>query len=169
MPNAKAKSKFRAAVKKAKQLYKTGRYKRFSDAVKAAYGKKTANRKKISSRRRSKATRKKVSAVKLIERGENRRTKAKRIVRVNRTRKGTFKKFSTVTGISDYNYVVLQKIQATNASLGQEMQRLERFKRTWQEMPAGTGKKLMRRSIKDQQKLINKIRADVRGFRCLIK
>jgi hypothetical protein len=34
---ANAKNKFKAAVKKAKSLYKTGRYKRFSDAVKAAY------------------------------------------------------------------------------------------------------------------------------------
>jgi len=169
MANAKAKSNFRAAVKKAKQLYKTGRYKRFSDAVKAAYGKKSAGRKKINSRRRSKATRRKVSAVKLIERGENKRTKAKRIVRINRTRKGMFKKFSTVTGISDYNHVVLQKIQAANASLGEESKRLERMKKSWQEMPRGTGKNLMRRSVKDQQKLVNKIRGDVRGFRSLIR
>jgi hypothetical protein len=32
-----AKSNFKAAVKKAKTLYKTGKYKKFSDAVKAAY------------------------------------------------------------------------------------------------------------------------------------
>ena len=34
-----ANTKFTRAVKKAKALYKTGRYKRFSDAVKAAYKK----------------------------------------------------------------------------------------------------------------------------------
>jgi len=32
-----AKTNFKAAVKKAKTLYKTGKYKKFSDAVKAAY------------------------------------------------------------------------------------------------------------------------------------
>jgi Mor family transcriptional regulator len=37
MANAKAKARFKRAVTKAKALYKTGRYNKFSDAVKAAY------------------------------------------------------------------------------------------------------------------------------------
>jgi Arc/MetJ-type ribon-helix-helix transcriptional regulator len=41
-----ANSKFRAAVKKAKSLYKTGRYKKFSDAVKAAYKKSPAKKRR---------------------------------------------------------------------------------------------------------------------------
>jgi len=65
-----ANNKFKAAVARAKKLYKTGKYKRFSDAVKAAY--------------------KKVGAVKLIERGEKKNVKPKAIYQVNRTKKGLF-------------------------------------------------------------------------------
>ena len=139
--------------------------------AKKHHGRSPVGKKSHAGRKRKSGKRKmrKVSAVKLIERGESKNTKPKKVVRVNRTKSGTFKKFSTVTGVSAYNHVVLQKVQAANASLGQEMQRLEQMKKHYQGMPAGTGKKLMRRSVKDQQKLINKLRADVRGFRSLIK
>lgn len=44
---ANQKSKFKTAVVKAKRLYKTGRFAKFSDAVKAAYGKTKTKTKKI--------------------------------------------------------------------------------------------------------------------------
>lgn len=45
-----ANTKFVRAVKKAKGLYKSGRYKTFADAVKAAY-KKTGSAKKVGSKK----------------------------------------------------------------------------------------------------------------------
>jgi hypothetical protein len=168
-------------VKEAKRLRREypNRFEKWTDYVAQASaiyskkhgGKSPVGKKSHAGRKRKPGKKKtrKVSAVKLIERGEHKNTKAKRVVRINRTRKGTFKKFSTVTGVSDYNHVVLQKIQAANASLGQETIRLEQMKKHYETMPTGTGKRLMRRSLKDQRKLISKLRADVRGFRSLIK
>lgn len=49
-----ANNKFKAAVRKAKGLYKTGRYKTFADAVKAAY-------KKVGSVKRKPAAKKKAA------------------------------------------------------------------------------------------------------------
>lgn len=77
MPNAK--SNFKAAVKKAKALYKTGRYKMFADAVKAAYKKSPAKKKR------------KVGAYKVIEKKEKRSAPARKVIRITRTKKGTFK------------------------------------------------------------------------------
>jgi uncharacterized protein with FMN-binding domain len=159
---AKRNAKFTAAVKKAKGLYRTGKYKTFGAAVKAAYGKnKTVKTKPVR--------RKKISAVKLIERGENKRTKAKRTVRVSRTRKGTYKKFSTVSGTYDYNYVVLQKITSANNSLGEAEKRLDGLKNSYRGMPKGIGKGVMKRNIKNQQRLVAQIRKEVRGFKSLLK
>ena len=84
-----ANNKFKAAVKKAKGLYKTGRYKKFSDAVKAAYKKvKTVEK------------RRKVGATKFIERGESKSTPAKRVIRRNRTKKGYFKSTTRISGVT---------------------------------------------------------------------
>ena len=61
---ANAKANFKKAVSKAKLLYKTGKYKRFSDAVKAAYKTigsvkpKNANRQTGTSKKKIDATRK---------------------------------------------------------------------------------------------------------------
>jgi len=85
MPNHKA--KFKQAVKKAKQLYKTGKYNKFSDAVKAAWGKmgttKKANRqtgssvKKRDKARKAKPPGKRISKSKQVyyERRKNRSDK----------------------------------------------------------------------------------------------
>lgn len=85
-------NKFLAAVKKAKSLYKTGRYKTFAKAVKAAYGKTSTPKKKTARKKR------RVAAVKFIERGETRRTKPKKVYRITRSRTGTFKKTKSVSG-----------------------------------------------------------------------
>jgi len=77
----KAASKFKSAVKKAKALYRTGRYASFSQAVKAAY------------------KGKRVGATKFIERGESKNTAPRKVVRVNRTKSGTFKSMETITGL----------------------------------------------------------------------
>ena len=67
-----AKSNFKKAVIKAKKLYKTGRYNKFSDAVKAAYKspgiktKRTTKRKTVSNVRRS-AKKKTVSGKALLK------------------------------------------------------------------------------------------------------
>jgi len=87
VPNAK--SNFKAAVKRAKALYKTGRYNKFSDAVAAAYKKGPA--KKSAKKKR------KVGAYKVVEKGEKRSTPARKVIRVTRSKKGTFKG-STVAG-----------------------------------------------------------------------
>lgn len=47
-----ANNKFKAAVKRAKKLYKTGRFKKFSDAVSVAYGKVTRSKKRPVKKRR---------------------------------------------------------------------------------------------------------------------
>lgn len=52
-----ATSNFKAAVKKAKRLYKTGRYKTFADAVKAAYKKKKVGSVAKKNRQTGKTTR----------------------------------------------------------------------------------------------------------------
>jgi hypothetical protein len=84
-----AKSNFKAAVRKAKQLYKTGRYKKFSDAVKAAYKKGSGGTKR----------KRKVSAVKIVERGEKRSARPKKIYRVTRSKAGTFKRTTRINSI----------------------------------------------------------------------
>ena len=58
-------SKFTAAVARAKKLYKTGRYKKFSDAVKAAYKKGPV---KSSSSRKRKPARKIASVKRRVKR-----------------------------------------------------------------------------------------------------
>lgn len=81
-------NKFSAAVKKAKGLYKTGKYKNFGAAVKAAYKKPGIVSKK----------KKKVGAYKVIEKGEKKSTPAKKTYRAVRTKTGTFKGMQKVSG-----------------------------------------------------------------------
>jgi len=61
------KAKFKKAIVKAKKLYKTGRYNKFSDAVKAAYntlpGKKSGSKKAAVKKSRSKRTVASVGAI----------------------------------------------------------------------------------------------------------
>ena len=99
-----ANNKFTAAVKRAKGLYKTGRYKTFADAVKAAYKKgKTTKRKKVG-------------ATLLIERKETRRTKPKRVVRITRTKTGTFKKMQRIGSAKLFNSMA--EVKAANKKAG---------------------------------------------------
>jgi hypothetical protein len=65
---------------KAKQLYKTGRYKKWTDAVKAASGKK-------------------VGAVKIIQKGETKKSPVKKVLQQTRTKKGEFKGYKTIGAI----------------------------------------------------------------------
>lgn len=92
-------------MKKAKGLYKTGRYKTFGDAVAAAH----RSLKKPAKKKR------KVGAYKVIERGETRQTPVSKVYRVTRTKKGTFKK-TTIAGTK----------AAIEAKLGKAM--VEHFK-----------------------------------------
>jgi len=178
---AKAKRKISPALKwiitEAKKLrrkdHSRKEWKNYVAQASAIYAKKHHGKspvgKKSHAGRKRKPGRKKVSAVKFIERGETKNTKPKRTVRVNRTHKGTYKSFSTVTGTSDYNHVVLQKVSSANTSLHEAELRLDRLKEHWKKMPKGTGKNLMKRSVKDQQRLISQIKKEIRGFRSLLK
>ena len=71
-----ANNKFKAAVKKAKGLYRSGRYKTFADAVKAAYKKKTTKRrKKVSSVKRTvKRKRRIIRKVRTVKRSNPKRS-----------------------------------------------------------------------------------------------
>lgn len=107
---SKQTSKFKAAIQKAKKLYKTGRYNNFSDAVKAAY----------------KSPGKKVGATKFIEKGEKKSTKAKVYRRV-RTKKGAFKKTQSVSSIGNASAAALtgELIKRKKESLGKALLRRE--------------------------------------------
>ena len=93
-------SKFTAAVKKAKTLYKTGKFKTFADAVKAAYKKvgtaAAPVKKKAARKAKPVKAKKRVGATLLIEKGESRRTKPKRVITITRKKNGTYKKIGTI-------------------------------------------------------------------------
>jgi hypothetical protein len=80
-------NKFKRASRIAKKLYKTGRYKMYSDAMKAAFNTLARKPKK-----------KKVGSTLLLEKKDTRRTKPKRVVRITRTKTGTFKNWQTISG-----------------------------------------------------------------------
>jgi hypothetical protein len=117
---ATAKSNFKAAVKRAKGLYRTGRYKTFADAVKAAYKKAGPSRTKKSKR--------KVGATKWIEKGETRRTPARRIVKVRRTKSGSYKNFQTIGSLKSKLRGKLKQ-QLSTALVTREMSKTKRAKR----------------------------------------
>jgi hypothetical protein len=117
-----ANNKFKAAVRKAKGLYKSGRYKTFALAVKAAYKKigkpgtdsssgaghtSTSTRAHTSGNRTSTSTktyrikigRKKVGATKFIEDNERKRTRAAKVYRRIRNSKGKFLFNQKVSGV----------------------------------------------------------------------
>lgn len=80
-------NRFKQAAPKAKKLYRSGRYKTFADAMKVAL-KKTSRRKR------------KIGATKLIEKDEKRSTPAKSVLRINRSKTGTFKGMTKLSGAS---------------------------------------------------------------------
>ena len=80
-------NKFKRAARIAKKLYKTGRYKMYSDAMKAAFNTMARKPKK-----------RKVGSTLLLEKKDTRRTKPKRVVRITRTKTGTFKNWNTLSG-----------------------------------------------------------------------
>jgi len=195
----KQKTKFKQAVKKAKHLYKSGRYQTFGDAVKAAYKGKgigrvsskdsstgaghtsTSTRATTTGNRTGTKTitahvkigsKKRVGATKFIERGESRNTKPKRVVRVNRSKKGTYKKFSTVGNVkssADYNYVILQRLNSTNVSLKSAESQLHYLKAALRTLSKGMSKNLMKRRIRDQQRLVSTVKKEIRMLKVLLK
>jgi hypothetical protein len=66
--------------KKAKILYKTGKYKKYSDAIKAAS--------------------KTIGAVKILQPGEKKTTKTKKVLVQTKNKKGQFKGYKTMNGIN---------------------------------------------------------------------
>lgn len=73
-------NKLKKITTEAKKLYKTGKYKKWTDAIKAAS--------------------KKIGAIKIIEKGESKSAKPKATYQTVRTKKGTFKKIKKVAGVA---------------------------------------------------------------------
>jgi hypothetical protein len=90
---------------------KMGKLKKGSAAAKAFMAKIRAKKGKPK-----KTVAKKVGSTLLINKGENPRKKAKRIIRVDRTKKGTFKKFTTISGMKKYNNEQLENIRLTRVN-----------------------------------------------------
>lgn len=74
--------KFKQKAAEAKKLYKSGRYKTYADAVKAAWGKT-----------------KKVGSIKIIQKGESKNTPAKKVLVQKRSKTGTFKGYQRISGV----------------------------------------------------------------------
>lgn len=94
-------SLFKKRVAAAKRLYKSGRYKTFADAVKAA----------SKSIKKPEAEKRRLGATLLIEKRETRRTKPKRVVRITRTKGGTFKNMETVSGVSQAKRLIKRRLK----------------------------------------------------------
>lgn len=76
----------------AKKLYKTGRYKAYHQAMKAAMKQMGSGKKKIS-------------AVKILQKGENKKTPVHKVLMQKRSTTGTFKGYKKVSGIEIGNVV----------------------------------------------------------------
>lgn len=155
MTKATIRANFKKAASKAKKLYKTGRYKKFSDAMKAAF--KTIKKGK------------RVGATKLIERGERHSAKPKRIVRVNRTKKGTFKKFQTVGSTANYNEMILRNLNSKNSELRTAENALMNVKKQARDTKDKVAKRFFRSKIKDYSRYRQTLKREITMLKALLK
>jgi hypothetical protein len=104
-----------AIVKKARVLYRTGKYKKWTDAIKAASKgvKKAAPKKKATKKaapKRKITKRKPIGDVKVIF-----PSKKKATHKVIRKKNGTFKKFQSINGLGNFN--VLNEIKKIDSQI----------------------------------------------------
>ena len=94
---------------KAKTLYKTGKYKKWTDAIKQASkslsGSGTGTHKDTKShnvnvRVVSGTKKKRIGAVKIIQKGESKNAKVHKVLQQVRTKKGQFKGYRSISGLS---------------------------------------------------------------------
>lgn len=159
-------------VKEAKRLKAAypRRFKKWTDYVaqaSAIYARKHKGRSPVGKKKR------KISSVKFIEKGETKRTKPKRVVKVTRTKRGTFKKFATVGNISDQwrfhnNKIFLEKINKANNDLREAEYCLYKLKNDLKNAPADK-KHFVRKTIKDQQKVVSAIKKEIHNARMHLK
>ena len=71
-------NKLKAITTKAKQLYRSGKYAKWTDAIKAAS--------------------KQIGAVKIIQKGESKNARVTKVLQQTRTKTGTFKGYKTISG-----------------------------------------------------------------------
>lgn len=83
---------------KAKVLYKTGKYKKWTDAIKAAS--KLVKKKPVKKAVKKAAKKRKVGAIKIIEKGETKNTRPKKVYQYTRSKTGTFKGLKTISGVN---------------------------------------------------------------------
>ena len=97
---------FKQAIAKAKQIRKAHPKMKWTECVKQAW-------KGVKKSPAKKTARKKVSAIKIIERRETKKTPVKATYQVTRTKKGTVKKFEkvggTIAGVRSHGLALLNE------------------------------------------------------------
>jgi|SRR5882672_556760 len=121
-------------IREAKTLRRKGRnlkqWKEYVAQASAIYAKKHKGKSPVGKKR------KRVSAVKFIERGESPRTKPKHVYRVNRTKSGTFKGTTAISGIGTHvlKAAIKERIKKTvdKAILNKFYAKTKKLKRHYQ-------------------------------------
>ena len=165
-----ATNKLKAITTAAKKLYKTGRYKKWTDAIKAASkqisGTKTHKDTKshnvnirVVSGVKKKAAKNKVGAVKIIQKGQSKNAKVTKVLQQVRSKSGTFKGYKTVSGIGNV-YKVRDMLENDLSSIIKQIENAKsnKIKTTdifYKRLKAN--EKLLRKQLKDQNKLINQL------------
>lgn len=159
--------RFKAASKKAKGLYATGRYNTYGDAVKAAF-------KKIGGttvKKKPKPKKKKVYQTGNSSSVRDRMIKAKppgKRKTYTERRKNRSDMPGKMTGTA-YNEMIIRNLHNDNILLNQAIIKLDQMKWQYKKLSRGPEKNTMKRLIKDQSKYIASKRKSLTMLKRLIK
>lgn len=139
MSNVKAKSNFKKAVRKAKALYKTGRYKKFSDAVKAAYKGTAIGKTSKASTRQTGSSNRSIDKKRKAKAPGKRKSASGKLY--YERRKNRSDKPNTLSGAKSFISNTLKQ-QLSNRLLRKELATTKRDKKKWGKLASQTKKQI---------------------------